>query len=194
MTDRVQEMLDVVKQELETPVKRSRRRKAKAGMRADVREGILKNPHQSQGTGPASLKSGSSGFREGQAGYSEPRHPDVWRDGSAAGGDTVAPSRGGLKIDPAEAALAAFQATKGRPAKRTSRWGILENLSFDRPRMDEQQIKPRGRGSKGRIIRRKKIADGAILDSRGEPEKGHIELEKPRGSWLRVLTGSRKRR
>ena len=194
MTDRVQEMLDVVKQELEITIKRPRRRKSRGGMRAEVREGILKNPHLSQGKGPASLKPGRSSFRDGQAGYSEPRHPDVWRDRSAAGGDMATPSREGAKIDPAEAALAAFQATKVRSSKPTSRQGVFDSLSLDRPRMDERQIKPLCRGSKGRIIRRKKIGSEATHDSRGEPEKGHIELEKRRGSWLRFLTGSRRRR
>lgn len=194
MTDRVQEMLDVVKQELETAIKRPRRRRAKVSMRAEVREGILKSPHISQGTGPTSLMPGSRSFQAGQTGYSEPRHPDVWRDGSIAGRDQPDRSRGRPKIDPAEAALAAFQAAKTRSPKRSSRRSVLDSLSLDRPRMDGEQIKSRRRASKGRTILRKRTDGDAPADSREEPKNGDIGSEKRRGGWLRALTGSRRGR
>lgn len=194
MTDRVQEMLDVVKQELETAIKRPRRRRAKVSMRAEVREGILKNPHQSQGTGPTNLRPGSRSFRGGQTGYSEPRHPDVWRDTTTTGGDMAATSKAGPKIDPADAALAAFQTAKTHSPKRISQRSESENLSLDRPRMDEEQIRPRLRTSKGKNNRRKKSGGEGTLDSREGMKNGHVSSEKRRGAWLRFLSGSRRRR
>ena len=152
MTDRVQQMLDVVKQEFETATRKPRGRRAKAAMRAEVREGILKNPHQSPDRMSSGFKSGSRGLQGGQPGFSEPRHPDIWRNTSTKGAGMPDHPKGGPQIDPAEAALAAFQNARRHPAGKFSRQESVEELSLDRPRMDEETIRPHAGKARGRIL------------------------------------------
>lgn len=194
MTDRVQQMLDVVKQEFEMATRKPRGRRAKAAMRAEVREGILKNPHQSPGQTPTGFKSGNRGLQGGQPGYSEPRHPDIWRNTSAKGTDLAVHPKGGLQIEPAEAALTAFQIARRNPPGKASRQEAVEGLSLDRPRMGEAPVKPHGRKARGRIILRRKNVDDSFFDSQGRSEKDETMISKRRGSWIRALTGSRNRR
>lgn len=194
MTDRVQQMLDVVKQEFEMATRKPRGRRAKATLRTEVREGILKNPHQSPDQTPAGFKSGSRGLQGGQPGYSEPRHPDVWRTSPAKGVDMPVYPKGGLQMDPAEAALTAFQIAKRHPPGKASRQEAVEGLSLDRPRMGEDTVKPGGRKARGRIILRGKNVDNSFSDSQGGADKDGIMTSKRRGSWFRALTGWRNRR
>lgn len=194
MTDRVQQMLDVVKQEFEMATRKPRGRRAKATMRAEVREGILKNPHLSPDQTPPGFKSGSRGLQGGQPGYSEPRHPDIWRNTSTKGVDLVVHPKGGLQIDPAKAALTAFQIARRQPAGKVSRQEAVEGLSLDRPRISEGAVKPLRRKARGRIILRGKNVDDSFSDSQGRSEKDGIMISKRRGSWIRALTGSRNRR
>lgn len=194
MTDRVQQMLDVVKQEFETTIKKPRGRRAKAIMRAEVRDGILKNPHQPPGRVPTGFKSGSRGLQGGQPGYSEPRHPDIWRIASVKGVDLSNRPREGHQIDPAKAALTAFQIAKRHPPGKAFRQEAVESHSLDRPRMDEDTVKPHARKVRGGIIRRRKGVDDLFSDSQERSEKDETMISKRRGSWIRALTGSRKRR
>lgn len=194
MTDRVQQMLDVVKQEFETTIKKPRGRRAKAIMRAEVRDGILKNPHQPPGRVPTGFKSGSRGLQGGQPGYSEPRHPDIWRNASAKGVDLSNRPKGGHQIDPSKAALTAFQIAKRQSPGKASRQEPVEGLSLDRPRMGEDPVKPHGRKMRGRITLRGKNVDDSFSDSQGRSEKDETKISKRRGSWIRALTGWRNRR
>ena len=191
MTDRVQQMLDVVKQEFETATRKPRGRRAKAAMRAEVREGILKNPHQSPDRTPTGFKSGSRGLQGGQLGFSEPRHPDIWRNTSTKGVDMPDHQKGGLQIDPAEAALTAFKIARRHPAGKGSRQEVVEGLSLDRPRMGEDPIRPRARKARGRIFRQRKSDDDLFSDSQKRSEKDQIATSKRRGNWIRALTGLR---
>ncbi len=186
MNDRVQQMLDVVKDEFETAIRKPRRRRAKAMMRAEVREGILKNPLHTSGQKPG-VAPNVRGLQGDRAGYSEPRHPDVWRNTSIRGTDLPAHAESGRGIDPAEAALAAFHDARSRPNRKGMQRSAFEAASIDRPRMDEEPVKPRGRKARRRINRRIRDRDEVMVDARNGPAKR-------RGSWIRALTGSRKRR
>lgn len=189
MTDRVQQMLDVVKQDFETAIKKPRGRRAKAIMRAEVREGILKNPRRSQSEAPETAE-----LRDSQVGYSGPRRPDLWRNEARKGIALPAHPKGGLKIDPAEAALAAFQVARMRPHRDLPSRPTFEEISLDRPRIDDGPLRSESNRSRSRFRRRAKDTDELTFDSRRGSEKGKTKTDRRRGSWIRALRGSRGRR
>lgn len=192
MTDRVQQMLNVVKDNFEAATRKPRLRRSRRGaggsMRAEVREGILKHPYLPSGTAPR-----ARGLQETQTGFSGPRHPDVWRDApiqTAGVGGKAKQSHG---VDPADAALAAFRDAKMGKKGRASPKVAHEGLSFDRPRMDEGVPRRRGGRPRSDNIRRGKYPAGMSIDSRSGPESDEIPEKKRKADWIRGLFGSRKR-
>lgn len=192
MTDRVQQMLNVVKDNFEAATRKPRLRRfqrgAGASMRAEVREGILKHPYLPSGTAPR-----ARGLQETQTGFSGPRHPDVWRDApiqTAGGGGKAKQSHA---VDPADAALAAFRDAKMGKKGRASAMMDHEGLSFDRPRMDEGVSRRTGGRPRSANIRRGKSPAGMSIDSRNGLESNEIPAKKRKAGWIRALFGSRKR-
>lgn len=193
MTDRVQQMLDAVKDNFEAATKKPRlrrpRRGAGASMRAEVREGILKHPYLPSGTAPR-----ARGLQETQTGFSGPRHPDVWRDAPVRTAGQGSHRGSAQNIDPADAALAAFRDAKKRKKVRGGAVNAPEGLSFDRPRMDESSLGRRGGRSRSGNIRGGRSADRITVDSRSDLESDEKPSVKRRGGWIGGLFGSGKRR
>lgn len=193
MTDRVQQMLDVVKDNFEAATKRPRlrrsRRDAGGSMRAEVREGILKHPYLPSGTAPR-----ARGLQETQTGFSGPRHPDVWRDAPVQTAGSGGKTNNSYGVDPADAALAAFREAKRGKKGRASAMMAHKGLSFDRPRMDESMSRQRSGRPGSANIRRGKSPAGMSIDSRNGQELGEIPIKKQKVGLLRGLFGSRKRR
>lgn len=193
MTDRVQQMLDVVKDNFEGVVKRPRlrrsRRDASGSMRAEVREGILKHPYLPSGTAPR-----ARGLQETQTGFSGPRHPDVWRDAPVQTAGSGGKTNNSYAVDPADAALAAFREAKVGKKGRAGAMMAHKGLSFDRPRMDESLPRQRGGRPRSANIRRGKTPAGMSIDSGAGLELAENPKKSLKIGWIRALFGSRKGR
>lgn len=194
MTDRVQQMLDAVKENFEAATRKPRLRRLKRGvgtsMRAEVREGILKHPYLPSGKAPL-----ARGLQETQTGFSGPRHPDVWRDAPVQTASHGGRSAGGRSTDdPADAALAAFKAAKLRTARgRSSETITQDGLSFDRPRMDESLAsESRGRRRSG-VLRKRKLVEVSSPGPHDNSKSLRGATAKSRRRGIRALLGLGKR-
>lgn len=185
MTDRVQQMLDAVRETFEVSTRKPRLRRSKAGMRAEVRDGILKHPYFPSGAAPH-----VHGLRETQTGFSGPRHPDVWRDASAHDGAGARRTEKATGNDPADAALATLQAAKSDRRRKRHYQAEREGLSFDRPRMDDRPDR-RAKGRPKLARGRKPKASGSVSpDSPGRLESQDDSGSVRRFGWIRALFGS----
>lgn len=186
MTDRVQQMLDAVRETFEVSTRKPRLRRSKAGMRAEVRDGILKHPYLPSGAAPH-----VHGLRETQTGFSGPRHPDVWRDASAHGGAGARRAEMATGNDPADAALATLRAAKSDRRGKRHHEAVREGLSFDRPRMDDRpgrRMKGRPKSSRGRKV---KASERVSFDSHSGLESQDDSRSDRRFGWIRALFGTR---
>lgn len=190
MTDRVQQMLDVVKDNFEAATRKPRlrrsRRNAGASMRAEVREGLLKHPYLPSGTAPR-----ARGLQETQTGFSGPRHPDIWRDAPIQTAGVGGKAKSSYGVDPADAALAAFRDAKRGKKGRAGATMAHKGLSFDRPRMDESLPRQSGGRPRSANIRRGKSPAGISIDSPNGLELNEISEKKRKMGWIRALFGSR---
>jgi hypothetical protein len=194
MTDRVQQMLDVVRNDFEVAIKKPRGRRAKAILRAkvrsdmsaDAREGILKSPIRNETDG--ANVSAQSGF---DTSYSGPSNPDTWRKSSIPGESVLSKTRGGPKIDPADAALAAFQSAKlgtqsiGLDGKSRKKGKLGSRFSTPYSGRHDPVSKDRfGRKSKS------KKHDNLLEKKENSVRYRDIASPKKRGSWLALLRRS----
>lgn len=194
MTDRVRQMLDVVRNDFQGATKHPRGRRARAifrakiktdnrlGISADAREGILRNPVRNQEVDSVSLR--GSGI---DANYSGPSKPDEWRSPEMKAMCAESPrseQRGGLKIDPADAAMAAFQAAK--LGSLDSKFSHRESLQSKFGRVESKRGIFR---SKAKAEKRQMQSKGshAFSDSDNGSEDEEIVAPKRRGSWIKAL-------
>lgn len=192
MTDRIQQMLDSVKTNLGASVPKPKVWRVQSILRArgrtdvanEARDGILEKPSTYN---DLSRKVGLSS--EVDVTYFGPSRPDMWKGTDLQTASVRQAKTGkGLKIDAAEAAIAALQTAKLQPRDRLDNIDPLSRTFGDyQSKLDDADPKTRRQARRGP----RKSTDLNISDMSGRvtfsEAQDRVIPPKRRGSWLRVL-------
>lgn len=204
MTDRIQQMLDSVRDELGASPRKPRGWKVRSILRARAKqeedtealEAILRKPNLTNELDGIAKAKGDV-----DVSYFGPSHPDEWKSPDLIASARAAQvNKNGPKIDPAEAAMATFQAARLEPVRRSGRFGLKAGgARDDHPARSEQQRSRQPMGDErteapAAPLRRRKGGgiervgrDPEIVIPAARAQKLEIVPPKRRGSWLKAL-------